>query len=119
LAVEHPNESSLDTFVEKGWYLALALGFVGLFVGGPTESEPLFALVALAGLVFTARGVLMASNYRGVTDRMRARDDRRPESRMNRLLGVEMHTTRGQGLLLAVIGLGWTAMGTAVLIGGF
>ena len=101
-----PVNSRADAFVRFGFFAAWAIGLVGI-VGNVIE------LIAPAGVLIIATGVLVARNVSGVRDQLIARSRR---SIGYRTFGAEGITGPMFGVLMVIVGLIWLAIGTAALL---
>jgi hypothetical protein len=73
----------------------------------------IISLIAPAGLIFMTIGILLVTNHDGFRDRMRVREERS----LSYQLTESRTATKFGGTLLAIIGLGWFAMGVGSAIG--
>jgi hypothetical protein len=93
-----PLTEPVDKFAWYGWLTAWSLGVIGIVTGRDWIIAPAGALIILIG-------VMLTTNFRGVQDRLRVREER---SKWHS--GVVIASPFG-GLVLTVIGLGWLYFG--------
>jgi hypothetical protein len=101
-----PAVEPADRFARYGFFVAWALGVAALVGDVPP-------LIALTGLLLVAIGTMMVSNFRGVLDRMREREERHWSYRLKGSRSV----TRFGGVLMVLIGLGWGLVGFLAIFG--
>lgn len=102
-----PVETGVDRFIRFGLAVAYVLGAIGLV--GAAADDRFVGLIAPAGLLFTAIGVLIHTNHRGARDAADARV-------RNTLTEVPEPWTRFRTALLIIVGVGWTLMGAGVFV---
>ena len=93
-----PLTEPVDKFAWYGWLTAWSLGVVGIFSGRDWVILP-------AGVLIIVIGVMLTTNFRGVQDRLRVR-----EERWRWRSGYAIASPLG-GLTLTVIGLAWLCIG--------
>jgi hypothetical protein len=94
-----------------GLLVAATFGFVALVGGGTGLVDQVVGLLVPAGLLLAAIGVMRVTNYRGVRDRDRLREE---HSLMFRLTENRNATAFG-GVILTLIGVGWCVLGISAL----
>ena len=105
-----PVATPVERFTRYGFAVAYVLGVVGLVGAG--RDELVLGLLAPAGALLLAIGVLAYTNHAGARDAMNARSAR---GRMASL-GVPTTMTPFTSALLIAIGAGWTLMGVGALV---
>jgi hypothetical protein len=94
-----------------GFVAAAALGFVAIVGGGTGLVDQMLGLLVPAGLLLAAIGLMRVTNYHGVRDRDRLREE---HGLMFRLAENRNATAFG-GAILTVIGVGWCVLGISAL----
>ena len=89
-----PITEPVDKFAWHGWLTAWSLGVIGLIAGRDWIITP-------AGVLIILIGVMLTTNFRGVQDRLRVREER---SRWSYGKGAQVASPYG-GIVLTLIGL--------------
>jgi len=100
-----PVVEPVDRFSRYGFFTAWLLGMFGLVGNLP------FLLVP-AGSLIAVNGWMLFTNFKGVRDRMRRREERSFSYRVTE----QRQATKFGGVLMMVIGTGWFAAGIASAI---
>jgi hypothetical protein len=102
-----PARQPVDSVARVVQLVAWSLGIVAVLL----DVAPLYIP---AGLLLAVTGAMLFANYRGIRDRMRAREERSIVFRLTELRSA----TKFGGVLLVTIGLVWLVMGVVELLGG-
>jgi hypothetical protein len=100
-----PLTEPVDKLAWYGWLTAWSLGVIAFIAGRDW-------LITPAGSLIIILGVMLTTNFRGVQDRLRVREER---SRWSS--GEPRMASRFGGLVVTVIGLGWLYIGLGDLLG--
>jgi hypothetical protein len=106
-----PVAEPADMLSRYGFVAAAALGFVAIVGGGTGLVDQMLGLLVPAGLLLAAIGLMRVTNYHGVRDRDRLREE---HGLMFRLTENRNATAFG-GAILTVIGVGWCVLGISAL----
>jgi hypothetical protein len=106
-----PVEEPAEMVSRYGFFAAWLLGVVAIVGGGPGLGHRTLGLIAPAGLLLILVGVIRVTNYRGVRDRDRLRE----ESGLSFRLTENRSATAFAGAVLVVIGLCWFVFGVTAI----